>query len=123
MKKFVSDSLPVAGSIVCGLNVLPNIDNKNSISSSLTDYEILSEIREISMDHFSYHPPYSPQEYKRVEQLAEEIKTSKSISPLIVVEDGKGFYILEGGHRFDALNLLKITSFPALIVKDLSLSE
>jgi ParB-like chromosome segregation protein Spo0J len=43
---------------------------------------------------------------------------------LIVVEDNQGFYILEGGHRFDALCMLGSKSFPALVVKDLdSLAE
>ena len=41
------------------------------------------------------------------------------IYPLIVVWDEQGLYILEGGHRFDALNMLGIKYFPALVVKDL----
>lgn len=119
MKNFKSHSFPIAELQVCGLTVLSNIDNQSSIDSSLTQYKILPEIREVSMDLFTYTPPYSVSEFKRVEKLSKLINESKTISPLIIVEDSKGFYILEGGHRFDALNLLKITSFPALVVQDL----
>lgn len=38
--------------------------------------------------------------------------------PLIVAVDDKGPYILEGGHRFVALGLLQIPTFPALVVID-----
>lgn len=119
--KYKSDSLPLAGNIVSGLVVLPHVDNMSSINSSLDHYQILDGIRELSMDFFSYTPPYSVSEYKKTEKLAKDILDSKTISPLIVVEDQKGFYILEGGHRFDALNMLKIMSFPAVVVKDLKI--
>jgi ParB-like chromosome segregation protein Spo0J len=52
--------------------------------------------------------------------LAEEINDSREINPLIVVIEGKDLeedmYILEGGHRFDALRLLGIKEFPAVVV-------
>lgn len=119
-KKSKSDLLPLAGNSVNGLVVKNEVPNLSSIDSSLDNYQIVKEIRKLSMDLFSYVPPYSPQEYKRVENLANQIKESGWISPLIVVEDNKGFYVLEGGHRFDALNMLEIKNFPALVVKDLS---
>lgn len=118
--KSKADLLPLAGPTVSGLIVKNEIPNLSSIDSSLDNYQIVKEIRELSMDLFSYVPPYSPKEYKRVENLANQIKESGWISPLIVVEDTKGFYILEGAHRFDALNILEIKSFPALVIKDLS---
>lgn len=117
--KTKADYLELAGSQVAGLRVLSEIPNRGSIASSLTHYEVLEGVRVLSMEDFSYHPPYSTSEMKRVEQLAQEIKESQTISPLIVVEDGEGWYILEGGHRFDALNILHKTHFPALVVKDL----
>jgi hypothetical protein len=46
-------------------------------------------------------------------------KSSERIDPLIVVEDKEGPYILEGGHRFDALRILKTQSFSASVVMDL----
>lgn len=119
----LTDKLPLAGSHVDGLLVLKEIPNQSSISSSLDIYTILEGVREVSMDFFTYHPPYSVSEYNRTKQLADDIKASKTISPLIIVEDAKGFYILEGGHRFDALNMIGIKSFPALVVKDLSEKE
>ena len=61
---------------------------------------------------------HSNSEKSRTEKLAEEIKNSNEINPLIVVYDGnpQGPYILEGGHRFDALRLLNAKSFPALVL-------
>ena len=61
----------------------------------------------------------SPQEEKRTKELARQIQENKEINPLIVVKDSEGHYILEGGHRFDALRELGIDSFPALMVHDL----
>lgn len=62
---------------------------------------------------------YSRSEQERTEYLAAQIQESREINPLIVVEDVKGPYILEGGHRFDALRLLRAKAFPALVVLDL----
>ena len=57
-------------------------------------------------------------EILRCKKLAEQIKESGEISPLIVVEDADGLYILEGSHRYDALYYLGAKSFPALLVID-----
>jgi len=116
----IGDNLPLAKSTVDGREVLGGeIPNMGSISASLDDYKILEGVREIGMDNFSYSKPISVSEAKRTDSLMEEIKASKKIRPLIVVEDVDGFYILEGGHRFDALHMLGAKSFPAIIVKDL----
>ena len=117
--KYDFNKLSVAGSIVEGLNVTQHIPNQSSISSSLGKFIVLNDIREVSMEFFTYTPPYSVSEYKKTEKLKEEIEKNQYIDPLIVVWDSEGLYILEGGHRFDALNMLGIKSFPALIVKDL----
>jgi hypothetical protein len=111
----------VAGDTVSGLNVLKDIPNTSSISSSLGEYEVLSGIREVPFSAFTQLPPlsfYSATEEERVQNLSERISNSKQISPLIVVMDKEGPYILEGGHRFDALRLLKVKSFPAMVVLD-----
>ena len=90
------------------------------------DYEILDHIREVPMSAFQDDGKpsfYSQTEKAKVEALAEEIKASGRIEPLIVVVDHdlRGPYVLEGGHRFDALKLLGAKSFPALIVADTQL--
>jgi hypothetical protein len=61
---------------------------------------------------------YSVENDKYIEQLTDKIRVSKQISPLIVVIDKEGPYILEGSHRIDALKRLDAKSFPALIVID-----
>lgn len=113
---------PPARSQVDGRAVREEIPNVGSLDSSLDSYEVLPGVREIKMGEFDpeYQPkPYSVSEQSRLGQLIGDIRESKEISPLIVVYDGeKHPYILEGGHRFDALKTMNAESFPALVVID-----
>jgi hypothetical protein len=112
----------LAGEIVDGRKVRQNIPNYSSIDSSLENYTVANGIKEIPMDVFADNALpisfYSLSEEKRTKNLAKEIHRSQEISPLIVVYDSKGLYILEGGHRFDALKILQAQSIPALLVFD-----
>ena len=116
----VEKKYPLITGNVDGRTVNNTVPNMNSISSSLNDYTILKGIREINLSEFDTTPPkyYSTTEEIRTKKLAEQIKQSNQISPLIVVIDKDGPYILEGGHRFDALKELHAKSFPAIIVVD-----
>jgi hypothetical protein len=112
-----------ADSIIGGLTVRKEIPNTSSIQSSLENYENLG-LQEVPMSAFQAKGKpkyYSKQEEERTKQLAKEIQQNKEINPLIVVKDDEGYYILEGGHRFDALKELDIKSFPALVVQDTDL--
>jgi len=95
-----------------------NVPNLGSISASLNDYEILSGIRDVSILDFGTGGYANLKENLKSKNLAEEIKRSGHISPLIVVIDNDGPYILEGGHRLQALQQLDYQSFPALVVLD-----
>ena len=108
---------PMAGDMVDGRGVLDDVPNTSSISASLDDYTILPGIREVPMSEFGVTgKSYSVSENKRIEQLAKDIAESGEISPLIVVIDAEGPYILEGGHRIEALFLLGAKSFPSMVV-------
>jgi hypothetical protein len=114
----------IVGDEISGLTIRNEIPNMSSISASLNDYEVLNGIREVSFSKsFPDYPldpkSYSPQENERTKNLAQEISYNKEIAPLIVVIDNEGAYVLEGGHRFDALRILGIDRFPAKIVLDL----
>lgn len=111
------------GDEVSGLMVREHIPNKSSIAASFDDYEILSGIREVPRSAFD--PEYlGSLSYDKLDQrtkdLAEQIRQSKEINPLIVGVDSKGAYIVEGGHRFDALMSQDFKSIPALVVIDKS---
>ena len=110
---------PLAGEVVDGRTVLDNIDNTSSIGASLYRYKVLNGIREVPMSDFQVSGKhYSVEGTQRIQQLAVEIQQSKEISPLIVVVDKEGPYILEGSHRISALKLIGAKSFPALVVID-----
>lgn len=115
------ENLGRATETVGGLKVRKDIPNTSSIRSSFDNYEELPGVREVPMSVLDDKPPkfYSKSEEARTRKLAEDIKASGEINPLIVAFDEKGPYILEGGHRFDALKLLDVKSFPAIVVKDL----
>jgi len=92
----------------------------NSIGASFTDYEVLNGIRELPMSDFGGPKSvfYGTSDFDKSRELAEEIKKSGEINPLIIAIDENGPYILEGAHRFVALHYLGKTKFPALVVID-----
>lgn len=115
----INKKYPLAGEVVDGRAVLDNIDNASSIGASLYHYKVLNGIREVPTSDFHITGKhYSVEGTERIQQVAIEIKQSNTISPLIVVVDKEGPYILEGSHRISALKLLNARSFPALVVID-----
>lgn len=112
----------LAKASVDGRKIRDDIPNKGSISAELSNYEVLPGVREVPFSAFDQMGPlsyYSVSEQERTKKLAEQIRQSREINPLIVIEDAEGPYVLEGGHRFDALRELKARAFPALVVLDL----
>lgn len=100
------------------LEVKMPVPNMSSISSYSDEYEILPGIRKVEMfpDSLPTQMFYSRDDIEKSKDLAQEIKNSKWISPLIVgVEDGED-WILEGMHRLAALAILGYKSFPAIVV-------
>ena len=115
----VDTKYPLAGYEVDGREVLDNVDNTDSIGASSYNYKILPRIREVPMSDFhASGKHYSVRGTNRIKELASQIQHSNSISPLIVMIDKEGPYILEGATRLEALYLLGAKSFPALVVID-----
>ena len=117
----MTDLFPKAGGTVSGLRVRDTVPDRGSIRASMNNYVIVPHICEVPFSVFDI--PARPQYYSKTEKertlrLASAIAESGEINPLIVVIDGTGPYILEGGHRFDALQELGIKTFPALVVID-----
>ncbi|KKM27132.1 hypothetical protein LCGC14_1577810, partial [marine sediment metagenome] len=107
--------LKPVGKKVDGRIVLEDIPNQSSITASIPKPEILEGVREVLFSSFETQEGKTS---KRALALAEKIKESGEISPLIVVVDEDGPYILEGANRFDALRELGAKSFPAQVVLD-----
>jgi hypothetical protein len=111
------------GDQVSGLTVREEVPNMGSISATLDDYEVLSGIREVPRGAFDkeYLDSLSFEKLdERTKNLANQINESKEINPMIVAVDSKGAYIIEGGHRFDALMAQDTKSIPAMVVIDKS---
>lgn len=119
--RLIDKKYPPINGLISGLRVSDKIDNYSSIRASFDDFEILKGLREIPMKDFSQKTTdyfYSKDDMQRARELAAKIENSGWISPLIVVIDEEGPYILEGAHRMVALILLKKETFPALVVLD-----
>lgn len=106
-----------------GLIVRKYIPNKSSIDASLSNYRTVLEISAVPFSEFKdIKKPsdmfYAVNDIRKSEKLADEIAVSGEINPLIVVIDKDGPYILEGAHRFVALQILGFKRFPALVVLD-----
>lgn len=110
-----AQALPRAGDTVDGRTVRPHVPNMTSISATLTEPRILAGIREVPLSAFDYEPG-RPDE--RTLRLADEIEASEELNPLIVAVNEQGPYIIEGGHRLDALWHLRAQSMPAVVVLD-----
>lgn len=109
------------GDTVDGYTVRDEVPNMSSIAATLDDYTILEGIREVPMSAFDpeYLGSISIERLdKRTRDLMEQIQASKELNPLIVAYDSKGAYIIEGGHRFDALIASGAKSIPAVVVID-----
>ena len=123
-RQLASRDIPRVGRDVEALTVGAHVPNHASIEASFTEYEVLDGIRAVPMAAFEQQAPswVDPREQRRTEALAQEIRRTGAIAPLIVVVDAetptKGPYVLEGGHRFDALQLLGKQTVPALVVID-----
>ena len=119
IEEFKPKEYPLAGETVDGREVLDNIDNTSSIGASLYHYQVLDGIREVTMTDFTVSGKhYSVEGTNRIQRLAAEMQQSNTISPLIVVVDKEGPYVLEGSHRLSALKVINAKSFPALVVID-----
>lgn len=113
----------VVADIVDGLQVRKAIPNLASIEAGFTDYELLSGVREVPMSDFDatyIEGTMARKLDKRTQGLMEEIQASQEINPLIVAYDDEGAYIVEGGHRFDALIKMNKKKIPAKVVIDTS---
>lgn len=110
-----------AGDTVDGRVVREGVPNTDSIGASLENYNVLPGIKEVPLSAFDpdYINSISIDKLdERTRALASEIAASGEITPLIVVQDSDGFYVLEGGHRFDALIASGAKSLPAVVVID-----
>ena len=110
----------------CGsLKVRGTIPNLSSISAGYNndeDWTELPGVRVVKMKSEKEYEyvPHSSSEDRYTKRLKSEIIESMEINPPIVVIDNlsnlEDYYILEGGHRFDALLLMGIKEFPAIVV-------
>ena len=120
----INDLLSKFNKITNGLSdgrvVRDDIPNMSSIGASLNDYYISKGIYDIPLSEFSKlsGKHYTKDGTDKINYLVDAIKASNEINPLIVVIDNEGLYVLEGGHRSEALYKLGAKSLPAKLVID-----
>lgn len=115
---------PRAGKVVDGLVVRDKIPNTDSIEGYFGEHWTLRHVRVVSMADFDAGPGYkSADDIERSKHLAEAIRESQEINPLIVGFERAGPFIIEGGHRHAALYYLGKKEFPALVVVSLDDEE
>jgi hypothetical protein len=122
----LGERYPVAGSTVGGLEVAAVVPNRDSIGASIEEAQELPSVRRVAMADFGGPDSvfYAADDFRRAHALAEQIRSSGWVAPLIVVVDAEGPYLLEGAHRFVALHELGARDFPAVVVADVeSLQE
>ena len=106
---------------VDGLRVRTGIPNTDSISATFSseEYDELRGIRAVPIADLDPGVYAATDDNARTQRLADAIKESGEISPLIVVVGGdRKPYVLEGGHRVRALALLGVKAVPALVIVD-----
>jgi hypothetical protein len=110
---------------VSGLRVSTDIPNTDSIEGTFDDSTstVLPGVREVPIDMFDIQPYKAADDNRKADRLAEAIKESGKIKPLIVVTDsesrkGDKWWCLEGNHRLIALKKLGVKTIPALVVVD-----
>jgi len=121
----------VDGRVIRDPENVPNMDSISATFGSEDNYKILPGIREVPLSDIDgvffgwslapitgKHPYRSKEGQEIINELGEEIKFSNEISPLIVVKDSEGAYVLEGSSRIQALYNLGAKSFPAKVVID-----
>ena len=109
---------PLAGPVVDGLTVRDHTPNLSSIDGYMSEQEELAGVRVVPMSDLGGPRSvfYAADDFARSERLAEAIKESEEINPLIIAVDEKGPFIIEGAHRFVALFYLNAREFPAVVV-------
>ena len=102
-----------------------DVANTDSIASSLAHgYQVEPGIQSVPLTEFyggtrPTKPMYAAaDDVEKTYKLADQIKQSGRMDPLIVVRDKEGLYVLEGGHRLDASYQLGGTHIPAIVVND-----
>jgi hypothetical protein len=122
-QKSLLDSLQRSQGGVKDLSLMPPTESVlNSAQASFYDFEIAPGVRNVPIKNLEpFLPGYeSPNELRRIESLAGQIRESKEIEPLFIGVDPTGIpYIMEGQHRIRALKSLGYDEVPARVVIDM----
>jgi len=126
---------PPAGKAVDGLRVINKIEIPDSDPSwpvylaklDIFFYAVMEGFRKVPVKDF----PNTPKQLMMTKDgvraahfVAHQIQSSRSISPLLVIVDSDGPYLLGGTMPFDdevvcvALKMLGVRHFPAMVVLD-----
>jgi hypothetical protein len=106
------------GEKVSGLTIKAKVPNMDSIAAEFNvgEYAVLPGVRRVPLDEFGGGGYVAADDVAKSAALTEAIKQNKWIEPLIVAYDDAGPYVVEGGHRLDALKAIGAKELPAVVV-------
>ena len=113
---------PLAGDTVDGRTTSTKVDNFDSVGSSYLSFEEIPGIREMDLRTWGAEGGFvAVDDIRHVDELAEAIRESNHIDPVIigVGKDGEPV-VVEGAHRVAAMQKLGANSIPVKLVVDTS---
>ena len=92
--------------------------------ANFMSFEAVPYVVEIEISKLGLYGYDSPKEVKRIKDLAEKIRETEKISPIIVgLEPNGEFWVVEGQHRSRAFELMGEKMIPARLLINTELSE
>ncbi len=92
--------------------------------ANFMSFEAVPYVVELEISKLGLYGYDSPKEVKRIKDLAEKIRETEKISPIIVgLEPNGEFWVVEGQHRSRAFELMGEKTIPAKLLINTELSE
>lgn len=88
--------------------VADNVKSLGVREVGLSLFESAASLKGVSKEHLT-----------RIKTVADKIKKTNTINPLVAVYDGKRLYTLDGDHRLKAMVMLGAKTVPAYVLHDL----
>ncbi len=113
------NEFPIVKRLINGLLINQILPTHLSSVFNDKEYITLEGVRELPCSILGdfYSNLDSFDEIKKIKELSYRIKEEKTICPIVILQNGDEFSILDGKDRYSALVYLKHKTFPAIILR------